>query len=145
MGKEEGGTAEDASGEKATGGLTRVLPGALAGLQVERGARMAYESTPPGAIDPGIGILATPTPALGLLAVNPLPTPAPKLALGESPPLDLLGERAGLAASPAGVDAPGMAMPAEGWATLKLLLGERADPVGGEEAEEEAWWWWCAY
>lgn len=35
MGKEEGGTAEDASGEKATGGLTRVLKGTLAGLQVE--------------------------------------------------------------------------------------------------------------
>ena len=106
--------------------------------------RNTYESKPPAAIDPGIGILATPTPALGLLAVNPLPTPAPKLALGESPP-DLLGDLASppAADSPPGVDAPGIAIPA-GWETLKLLLGERADPVGGEEAEVEAGWW-CAY
>lgn len=100
-------------------------------------------------VTPGIGILATPTPALGLLAINPLPAnPAPlKLALGESPPA-LLGDRARLPDAPwSDVPAPGMAIPVGPWpgvATLKLLLGERADPLGGEEAEDEAWWW-CAY
>lgn len=95
---------------------------------------------------PGIGILATPTPALGLLTISPLPAnPPPNVAFGESPP-DLLGD---LANPPVGVSAcpaPGIAIPVGPWpgvATLKLLLGERADPVGGEEAEDEAWWW-CA-
>lgn len=103
-------------------------------------------SNPPAVTVPGIGILATPTPALGRRAINPLPA---NDAFGESPPDDLLGDLASpptACCSPEEPPAPGMAIPVVvgGVATLKLLLGDNADPVGGDEADEEAWWW-CAY